>query len=217
MFSPVADGIIVMPDAFQCFADGRINVRELMIGGSQGEYDQMFLKKDLEESRRFVVERNADKRVTLEDVQRFVALHPEMTEKEAIMTIHNDLGLCLGGEFIGRACAKHIPVYEYVFCLRDPEEGWRALHGAPCNYVFGTVIPKGALEQLERQMMDTWAAFIRTGDPNHPGIPVWPRYRPDGPVMMIDAQWRLTDGYWKTDFSFWGPRFTEYALLKEGR
>lgn len=217
MFSPVADGIIVMPDAFQCFADGRINVRELMIGGSQGEYDQMFLKKDLEESRRFVVERNADKRVTLEDVQRFVALHPEMTEKEAVMTVHNDLGLCLGGEFIGRACAKHIPVYEYVFCLRDPEEGWRALHGAPCNYVFGTVIPKGAPEQLERKMMDTWAAFIRTGDPNHPGIPVWPRYRPDGPVMMIDAQWRLTDGYWKTDFSFWGPRFTEYALLQEGR
>jgi len=213
MFSPIEDGLTVMPNAFARFPKGELNVSELMLGGSQGEYDQMFLKKDLEETKRFVAERNADKHVTEEDLAAFAAMHPEMTEKEACMTAHNDLGLSLGGEFIGRACAAHIPVYEYMFRLRDPKEGWRALHGAPCSYVFGALVPEGAPQGLEKQMMDAWAAFIETGDPNNSAIPAWPRYVPDGPVMCIDSAWTVEQGYWKRDFGFWGPRFPEYPLL----
>lgn len=213
MFSPVEDSLTVMPQAFSNFVGGELNIQQLMVGGSQGEYDQMFLQKDLEESKDFVIQRNADKKVTQQDVEAFIALHPEMTEKEACMTIHNDLGLSLGGEFIGRACAGRIPVYEYVFRLRDPQEGWRALHGAPCSYVFGTNMPLGAPEHLETEMMDTWAAFINTGDPNNSRIPAWPQYKPDGAVMCIDETWSVEEGYWKQDFAFWGPRFAEYRVL----
>jgi len=209
MFSPVADGLVVDKEPFRHFVDGTFNGEQVMIGGSQGEYDQMFLKKDLEETRKFVIDRNADKHVTAEQEQAFIALHPEMTEKEALMTIHNELGLSLGGEWIGRACSVHVPVYEYAFCLRDPQEGWRALHGAPCHYVFGVNIPEGAPAGLQEAMMDTWAAFIETGDPNHSGIPTWAKYVPDGGVMRIDTEWKLTDGYWKEDFAFWKETFTE--------
>ena len=214
MFSPVEDGITVMPNAFQCYTRGEINAKALMIGGSEGEYDQMFLQKNLEETKAFVIQKNADKKVTEADVEEFIGMHPEMTDKEACMTIHNDLGLRLGGEFIGQSCAEYIPVYEYVFRLRDPENGWRALHGAPSNYVFGTVIPEGAPEHMEEQMMNTWAAFINTGDPNNDSIPAWPLYYPNGPVMCMDKEWSVNAEYWKKDFNYWGPRFREYQLLK---
>lgn len=62
-------------------------------------------------------------------------------------------------------------------------------------------------------MMDTWAAFINTGDPNNSAIPAWPRYEPDGAVMCIDEAWKVEEGYWKKDFAFWGPRFAEYSVL----
>ena len=145
----------------------------------------------------------------------FRQLQPEMTEKEAYMTVHNDLGLRLGGEWIGRACCAHVPVYEYVFRLRDPQEGWRALHGAPCNYVFGNLIPEGAPQNLSRQMMAAWAAFCTTGNPNNPEIPQWPAYVPDGGVMCIDTSWQIEEGYWKKDFHFWQDRFQENALLQK--
>ena len=32
---------------------------------------------------------------------------------------------------------------------------------------------------------DAWVAFARTGSPDHPGLPVWPLYRPDERATMI--------------------------------
>lgn len=209
LFSPVQDELTVSSEAFRRLAEGDFKAKALMIGGSEGEYDQMFLKMNTEETKASVIQRNSDKGVTEADMEAFRLLHPEMTEKEAYMSVHNDLGLRLGGEWIGRACCSHIPVYEFTFRLRDPKEGWRALHGAPCNYVFGNLIPEGAPEQLSFQMMDVWAAFAKSGDPNTPAIPEWPKYEPDGAVMAIGEQWELDRGYWKKDFAFWKDRFAE--------
>jgi para-nitrobenzyl esterase len=44
-------------------------------------------------------------------------------------------------------------------------------------------------------MMDAWAAFARSGDPSHPGIPPWPPYAPPrratlelgAPCRVVDA------------------------------
>lgn len=209
LFSPVQDELTVSSNAFRRLAEGDFKVKALMIGGSEGEYDQMFLKMDEMETRTSVVQRNSDKHVTESDVEEFRLLHPEMTAKEAYMTVHNHLGLRMGGEWIGRACCSYIPVYEFTFRLRDPKEGWRALHGAPCNYVFGNLIPEGAPKQLSAQMMDVWAAFAQNGDPNTPSIPKWPKYQPDGTVMAIGEHWELEPEYWKKDFAFWKDRFAE--------
>lgn len=213
MFSPVADGVVVDEEPFLHFINGTFHGEQVMIGGSQGEYDQMFAKKDLAETKEFILARNTDKHITPGQVEAFVAMHPEMTEKEACMTIHNELGLSLGGEWIGRAVCQYVPTYEYAFCLRDPKEGCRAIHGAPCNYVFGTLVPENAPEGLKKQMMDTWAAFINTGNPNNAQIPEWPCYKPDGQVMVIDETWHCSDGYWAKDFDFWKNTFHEAKLM----
>jgi para-nitrobenzyl esterase len=73
-----------------------------------------------------------------------------------------------------------------------------AYHGAELLYLFTTsqpVTPKTAAQQkLAHQMMQYWANFARSGDPNGDGLVLWPRYdaahqllslKPDG-NMAID-------------------------------
>lgn len=213
LFSPVEDELTVSSDAYGRMVRGETSLKALLIGTSEGEYDQMFLKKSVEESKEFVLQRNKDKQVSPSDLDSVLGLFPEITEKEAYMSVHNDLGLRLGGEWIARAYADKIPVYQYCFHLREPKEGWRAAHGAPCYYVFGSLVPENAPPELSRQMMNAWAAFCKSGDPNQPDITPWPLYTPDGPVMMIAQDWVVDSGYWKRSFHFWKERFAENKVL----
>lgn len=214
LFSPVQDNIVVDTHAYERMVKGDFRLKSLMIGGSEGEYDQMFLKMDPSETKASVLQRNADKKISECDLDSFAALHPEMSKKEAYMSVHNQLGLTLGGEWIARACCPHIPVYQYMFRLRDPKEGFRALHGAPCAYVFGCLIPEGAPKNLSSQMMDVWASFITSGSPEYETIPSWPPYRPDGSVMAIDENWTVEEEFWKKDFALWKDCFEENLILK---
>jgi para-nitrobenzyl esterase len=101
----------------------------------------------------------------------------------------------------GQATKGQQPVYRYRFDLAPPHdpkepEGTGAYHSAEIEYVFGTLewrIPTlwrtedRALSELMRKY---WSNFAKSGDPNGPGLPKWPTYRPqaDAKVMYLDAQ-----------------------------
>ena len=96
------------------------------------------------------------------------------------------------------------PVYRYQFDRKIPiapgtkingklatAEDIGARHAGEIEYVFGALdsVPDVTWEAGDRPlsdlMMTYWSNFAKSGDPNGPGLPTWPRYRGvDGALVM---------------------------------
>jgi para-nitrobenzyl esterase len=77
-------------------------------------------------------------------------------------------------------------VYRFSYVPVAMRERWRngVPHGAEIPYAFNTLgaDPRGTPtpqdEAVARTVNGYWANFAKTGDPNGPGLPRWPRYDP---------------------------------------
>ncbi len=55
-----------------------------------------------------------------------------------------------------------------------------------------------------RNMSAAWAAFARTGNPSHPGIPTWPAYDTERrATMRLDAECRVVDDPHREERLLW--------------
>ena len=80
--------------------------------------------------------------------------------------------------YVGSSFGRRNGAYLYCFDLDAPGDDNRAFHSADVRFVFGTLDrswrPYGPRDyEASAQMMDYLAAFVRTGDPNGPGLPAW--------------------------------------------
>lgn len=108
-----------------------------------------------------------------------------------------------GDEFIAYSTWKwlefsshkdHAPSYRYMFEEGSPADSFHpaglAFHSSEIEFVFGTLASRAGAawsEQdanLSRLIQTYWINFARTGDPNSPGMPQWPRYN-------ASTQWQV--------------------------
>jgi para-nitrobenzyl esterase len=77
------------------------------------------------------------------------------------------------------------PAYMYIFAWQTPVLGGklRSPHGIELAFVFDNTEKTTGLngtgpdlQPLAGKVSGAWAAFARTGNPNHPGLPHWPAY-----------------------------------------
>jgi para-nitrobenzyl esterase len=75
--------------------------------------------------------------------------------------------------------------------VRPGHHGFGAYHGAEIPYVFGTRAAWLPADSADRALSDTmmryWINFAKTGDPDGPGLPNWPRWaadRDEGAAMI---------------------------------
>jgi para-nitrobenzyl esterase len=102
------------------------------------------------------------------------------------------------------------PVYRYRFDRKIPVAPGTKVNGVPATaedvgarhageieYVFGALdsVPNVTWTEADRKLSDQmttyWSNFARTGDPNGPGLPPWPRFtgQGNGPqVMHLDVK-----------------------------
>ncbi|WP_241695164.1 carboxylesterase family protein [Streptomyces sp. C] len=94
----------------------------------------------------------------------------------------------------GRALARHVPAYQYLFADRGapnftglPEPAgfpFGAAHGFELPYLFTTVALAEPQRALAGRMTGYWTRFARTGAPDVPGAPVWPRFAPGASSVL---------------------------------
>jgi len=84
------------------------------------------------------------------------------------------------------------PVYSYVFAneFRNYNRGMTAYHGSELPYAFHTasdtiICQQDGVEKLEDEVAGAWAAFARSGDPNHEGLAEWLPFTEDCRATMV--------------------------------
>jgi para-nitrobenzyl esterase len=90
---------------------------------------------------------------------------------------------------LGRA-----PAYMYLYAWKTPSERYKAMHCEQVTFEWANLdlapgfrgaTPDPRLYELERNTSAAWAAFARTGNPSHPGIPQWKAYTIQERATMV--------------------------------
>ena len=78
------------------------------------------------------------------------------------------------------------PAYMYYFTYNTPilDGRYRAFHTAELPLVLRLVRYPDS-ENLSKHLAGSWAAFARTGNPNHKGLPSWPAYTTSQRATMV--------------------------------
>jgi para-nitrobenzyl esterase len=137
-----------------------------------------------------------------ERAAEFLKLYPGDTDEQAFRSAidyggDSFIGLCTWEWLEAQHKTGGSPVYRYHFeqaALPSKfHPGTFAFHSDDIEYVFGTLDTRpGATirpedRKLSDQMMGYWTNFAKTGDPNGPGLPAWPRYDKDDSLIHLDS------------------------------
>jgi para-nitrobenzyl esterase len=83
-----------------------------------------------------------------------------------------------------------------------------AYHGQDNNYVFDNLRAKDwpwtdVDQKLAKIVSGMWVQFVKTGDPNGPGLPAWEPYNPKNPRLLnITASPKMAPEPYKTEVDF---------------
>jgi len=211
-FSPTLDGHVVPRPVPAVYAEGTQARVALLAGWNADELRQgVVLAKPTAQSFAADVRKRFG-----EQADAVLRVYPAASDAEAV----ESAAALMSDQVIGYATWKWIeahaktgasPVYRYSFDRKIPVPPGMAVNGTPVTsadvgarhageieYVFGTLdsSPKVPWDAADRKlsdlMMTYWTNFARSGDPNGPTVPAWPRY--DGadsdPVLHLDAEVR---------------------------
>ena len=139
------------------------------------------------------------------DVLRLNPASDDAEARTAAISIFGDGLFNEGSRLVARSLAAREPrTFSYLFTRSVGGAGPPPTHSEELAYVFGTLTapafvkhgpPDAADWALSRQIETLWARFAATGDPNGPGLPVWPAYDASDPYLELGVPVRVGAGH----------------------
>lgn len=201
--SPVVDGRLLPASPFDPAAPSISASVPMLIGSTETEvtwsvntnYDtpgDAGLRARVKESLRIAEDAEADRVIAIYRKGR-----PKASHLDLALIIETDASNFRSGtdtQAERKAALGKAPVYMYRFQWYSPVSGGRlrAMHCMDIPFVWNnvdlckSVVGEGREQYaLADRMSGAWAAFARTGNPNHPGLPDWQPFSADRRATMI--------------------------------
>ncbi len=197
--APVVDGHALPADPFDPAAPAISANVPLLIGSVEYEVNFFpFTKFDPidDAGLRAAVKQNS--RISDADADKLVAAYrkgrPNVSNIELAQIMASDnfaAGVLTEAE---RKAAQKAPVYMYYFTWKSPvrDGKLKAYHTLEIPFVLENVDEAKSMTgsgadryPLQEKMSTAWAAFARSGNPNHKGLPNWPTFKTDQRATMV--------------------------------
>lgn len=197
-YSPTVDGKILPQHPFDPSAPEISRDVPMLIGTDFNEFTfDINIDVTPEEVKQRLIERMGEERA-LKYMEAFQKAYPNHEPKEML---YADLGFRSGA--VKQAAIKSAQgganAYLYLFTWKPESNALGASHGMELPFMFNNVAVMremtGSSERaykFEDIVSSAWISFIKTGNPNTPGMPNWEPYNAEtGPTMILDDECRL--------------------------
>jgi para-nitrobenzyl esterase len=191
-FGPVIDGDSLPADPFEPIASPLAADVPMLIGATSEEVTSLigfndpsiYTITDADLADRLAAYFAFPKSVVEPAIAAYRAARPGHSASRLFAAIASDWRFGFGSTLQAERQSVQAPVYAYLLSWQSPVQGgvMGAAHNLCMPLVFGKHKAPGVTGDgpahfaLADAVQVAWASFARSGNPNHPGLPAWPRY-----------------------------------------